>query len=192
MIVVIGVVVALVAICLLLLITYLLRRRNRRHKAHQDPELQRGFGQYANLDGQQITSPPKVYHGQQPLDPPLLVSSQSPSSLTGEKLNSLPLPKAVTVSSEGNQLGIPKPRRVPPLLPRLPTSPALRLPGLPKSPRPERRLTVEDHVPEPHTPTLTLLEPSSQVDSTRAKPLSGGGLENLISRMELELEDDLK
>jgi hypothetical protein len=189
MIVVVGVVAGLVAICILLLGICLFRRRNRRHKVHQDPE--HGFGQYSNLSGQEIASPPKAYHAQSPSDPPALASTRSSASPTLARLGTRSPPISATQTSAGNQLGT-KPRRVPvPLLPRLPNSPIPRLPGLPKSPRPERLPTLDEHVPEPQTPAPAMLgPPSGQIDTTTVEPLSGGGLEKLISRMELELKDD--
>ncbi|KAF9467329.1 hypothetical protein BDZ94DRAFT_1030395 [Collybia nuda] len=144
MIVVVCIVATLVVICFLFSIICLFRRKFRRHKAHQDPELQRGFGQRITLGAQQVISPPEAYHAQKSLGPLPLITSQSPGSLPIEKLGGFPPLVALAQAPDANTVQVTKPRRTPaPLLPRLSKSPALRLPGLPKSPRPQRHSGVE-------------------------------------------------
>jgi len=193
-------VVAIILLICLLVITLVVIRRNKKHrrKAASDEEL--GFGKHPKAQPD-LAPPPRSYHGTPTSRLPPVQSVEKAED--SETLRKPPPPPLLTISPP-QELG-QKPTRVPiPRLPALPTSP--RLIGLPPSPRlpvsPRvQRPSSGSHLYEPQRdidmpsssrglPSPSLGTPSTYHDRALEAPLSAGGLERMITRMEMDLKAD--
>jgi hypothetical protein len=203
-----AVVGIILLLCLLVIGVVLIRRSKRRHlKAASDEEL--GFGKHPKAQPD-LAPLPRSYDGMSTVrSPPVQAIEQSEDS---ENIRKPPPPPLLTISPP-EELG-QKPRRVPvPQLPALPPSPRLvglppspRLIGLPPSPRlpaspRTQRPSSGSHLSEPQNdldvpssprglPSPSLGPPSANNDHALEVPLSAGGLERMITRMEMELNED--
>ncbi|KAF5385954.1 hypothetical protein D9615_002344 [Tricholomella constricta] len=177
------------------------RAKKRRQKAATDEEL--GFGQHLNTQPD-LAQLPKTYDGIQVLRSPPTQPVDEPK-ISGNIRKPIPLP-LLTVSSPEELIS--KPRRVPvPRLPPISSSPRVigippspRLVGLPPSPQPP----TSPRTPRPSLKSQDLSEPvrssprglhsplTPAIDGGHALevPLSAGGLERMITRMEKELRED--
>jgi len=185
-----AIVGVILLICLLVIVVILARRnKKRRQKAESDEEL--GFGQYPKAQPD-LALPPKTYDGVTTAPSPPANATQR---LEGTENIQNPPPPLVTISPPEEP--VQKMKRIPvPLLPVLPTSP--RLVGLPPSPRliglpPSPRLPTSPRSPRPPRSSNNLSAPRRDVNAPSSPtevPLSAGGLERMITKMELEFNQN--